>query len=95
MDDAGRSVTWKATLIGAAMTLATSTAGYISSHFGGVTSEQLKETEARIGTKIDNVDHKVAKSGDDLKTYVDEKFAAYEARTAVPSKKRKARASEP
>jgi hypothetical protein len=89
MDDTPRSVTWKATLIGAAMTLATSAGGYISSHWGGTTVEQLKETETRISAKIDNVDRKVAKSGDDLKSYVDEKFAAAEVRAAALAKKKK------
>lgn len=91
MDDAGRSVTWKATLIGGAMTLATSTAGYVSTHWGGVTAEQLKDTETRIGTKVDNVKWDVAKGGDEMKKYVDEKVSASEARIlAAQPKKRKA-----
>ncbi len=83
-------MTWKATLIGGAMTIATSIGGYVSSHWGGVTSEQLKETETRIGVKIDNVERKVAKSGDDLKAYVDEKLDSAEERL-TPKAKRKGR----
>lgn len=90
MDEPGRSVTWKATLIGGAMTLATSTAGYISTHWGGVTSEQLKAVETAIGTKVDNVKWDVAKGADEMKRYVDEKVTASEARViAAQPKKRK------
>ncbi len=96
MDDTPRSVTWKATLIGGAMTLATSTAGYISTHWGGVTSEQLKDTEGRIATKVDNVKWDVAKGADELKKYVDEKVSASEARIlGAQPKKRKAAREQP
>lgn len=94
MDDSNRSVTWKATLIGAAMTLATSAGGYISSHWGGTTVEQLKETETRISAKIDNVERKMAKAGDDMKTYVDEKVAGIEVKPPPPAKKKRKAASE-
>jgi len=84
-------MTWKATLIGGAMTIATSTAGYISTHWGGVTSEQLKGVETAIGTKVDNVKWDVAKGADEMKRYVDEKVTASEARIlAAQPKKRKA-----
>jgi hypothetical protein len=90
VNDDTRSVTWKATLIGAAMTIATSIAGYVSSHYGGVTTDQLKETESRIATKVDNVKWDVAKGGDELKKYVDEKVSSAEARIlAGQPKKRK------
>ena len=91
MDDAAKSMTWKATLIGGVMTLATSTAGYISTHWGGVTTEQLQGVETRIGTKVDNVKWDVAKGADEMKKYVDEKVSASEARIlAAQPKKRKA-----
>ncbi len=93
LDDTPRSVTWKATLIGAAMTLATSTAGYISSHWGGVSSDQLKDTEARIATKVDNVKWDVAKGGDEMKRYVDEKVSASEARILAGLAKKKKRSN--
>lgn len=93
-DDSGKSVTWKATAIGAAMTIATSVAGYVSSHWGGVTSEQLQQTEQRLGAKISGVEGKVAKSGDDLKAYVDEAITSAEERISK-AKKRKERRAEP
>jgi hypothetical protein len=91
MDDT-RSVTWKATLIGAAMTLATSAGGYISSHWGGVKSEQLAADKAEILAAIDVVRHEGAKSSDDLKRYVDEKITAAEARFPKPKPKKEHRA---
>jgi hypothetical protein len=93
MDDAGRSVTWKATLIGGAMTIATSIGGFISSHYGGVTTDQLKATEERIGTKVDNVKWDVAKGSDEMKKFVIENVAASEARilAAQPKKRKVAR----
>ncbi len=93
MDDAAKSVTWKATLIGGVMTLATSAGGYISSHWSGYTVEAAKESEARIGTKIDNVKWDLAKGIDEMKRYVDEKNSASEARllAAQPKKRKVAR----
>ena len=82
MNDDTKSVTWKATLIGGAMTIATSIAGYVSTHWGGVTIEQLKGAEDRIGAKVDGVKGDVAKSSDELKKYVDEKVIAAEERLA-------------
>lgn len=89
--DEPKSATWKNTVILGAMTLVTSTAGYVSSHWGGVTSEQLKAVENRIGEKVDNVKWDVAKGGDLMKKYVDETVSASEARIlAAQPKKRKA-----
>lgn len=90
-DETTKSVTWKATAIGAAMTVATSAGGYISTHWGGVTSEQLQQTEQRLGAKISGVELKVAKSSDDLKEYVDEKIESAEDRLSPKLKKRKER----
>jgi hypothetical protein len=94
--DEPKSATWKNTVILGAMTLVTSTAGYVSSHWGGVSSDQLKDTEARIATKVDNVKWDVAKGADEMKRYVDEKVTASEARIlAAQPKKRKAGREQP
>jgi len=91
MPDEARGVTWKATAIGAAMTVATSVAGYVSSHWGGVTAEQLAGAEQRLGAKIQGVEGKVAKSGDDLKAYVDEAISSAEERISRAKKRRERR----
>ncbi len=92
MNDSGR-ITWKATLIGSAMTLATATAGYISSHWGGVSSEQLKAAEDRIGIKVDAVSLRIAAESDALKKYVDVKIDSAEERLSR-AKKKKQRSDE-
>ena len=92
-DDSNRGVTWKATAIGAAMTVATSIGGYVSSHWGGVTAEQLQQTEQRLGSKISGVEMKVAKTGDDLKEYVDEKISDAEERASAKQPRKKKRSN--
>jgi hypothetical protein len=53
MDDTPKNVTWKATLIGTAMTLASSTAGYISSHWGGQTLESAAKDKKELKAFIE------------------------------------------
>lgn len=92
-DDGARGVTWKATLIGGAMTLATSTAGYVSSHWGGVTSEQAAKDKAELIAKIDSsTKAAAAKVADDMREYVDEKFSKA---SVYSPPKRKGRRAEP
>lgn len=90
MDDTPKPATLKAVLIYGVMGISSAAAGYISTHWGGVTTEQLKAVENRIGEKVDNVKWDVAKGGDLMKKYVDETVSASEARIlAAQPKKRK------
>lgn len=62
---------------------------WAGSHWGGVTNDQMKtavsESEGRLTKKIDEVKAAVAKDGDDMRKYVDEKTAP----KAVPKKTKK------
>ena len=91
MDESAKYATWKTWLMMAATGAVTSAGGYITSHWGGTTSEHLKDTENRLGSKIDDVNRKVATEGDNLKKYVDDAIAAAEERITpkVAAKKRK------
>ncbi len=96
MNDENKSVTWKATLIGAAMTIASSTAGYVSSHWGGTTRDELKESASNLEDKLGKrIDHAVAKVGDEMKAYVDERVGSAEDRLAIKPKKKKRSNAEP
>ena len=75
MADEPRSTTWKATAIGAAMALASSAAGYVSSHWGGVTVESAAKDKAEMKAFIEeSAKTTAAKVEDSMRKYVDEKF---------------------
>jgi len=75
MTDDNKSTTWKATVIGAVMALASSAAGYVSSHWGGVTVESAAKDKAELIAKIESSSASAAaKVEDSMRKYVDEKF---------------------
>jgi hypothetical protein len=64
MDDAGKPMTWKAWLMLAMGGMASSAGGYVSSHWGGVTTEQLsgvKNDVAAVAAKQQSSDAITAK----------------------------------
>jgi hypothetical protein len=89
MDDTPKNVTWKATLIGTAMTLASSTAGYISSHWGGQTLESAAKDKKELKAFIEESAKTTAATVEDsMRKYVDKKFETTP--LYQPPKKRKA-----
>lgn len=94
MTDDGRVVTWKMAIITGAMTLVTSSAGYVSSHWGGTTQDQLKESAAKLEEKLGSrIDLASAKVSDEIKKYVDEKVESTLQLTR-PSKRKGRRADQ-
>jgi hypothetical protein len=93
MDEPGKTASWKAWLMVAATGMVTSAGGYVSSHWGGTTADQLTAAETRLGVKIDNVKWDVAKGADDMKKYVDAKVSASEERIIAAQPKKKKRSN--
>ncbi len=93
MPDGDNRAWWHAPLIGALMAVGTTVTGFIGTHWGGVTSDELAKTEKRILTKLTETmnasDLARAKDVDDLRRYIDAKTVP-----AAPKKKRKQRSDD-
>lgn len=87
-DDNSRGAWWHGPLIGGVMTLCTGVAGFVGTHWGGVTNDQmtaaLKTQSDAVEKKIDEVKAIVAKNADEQKKYIDVRTAP----VAAPVKKK-------
>ena len=89
-DDAPIATRLQMLIIGAATTVLTTGGSYISSHWGGATQDQVKESAAKLEEKLGaKIDLATAKIGDDIKKYVDEKVESTEDRLSKSRKKKR------
>lgn len=76
-EDNTRGAWWHGPLIGGLMTIGTTAAGFIATHWGGVTTDELSKTEKRIVERLSESmsksDQAHAKDVDDLRRYIDAK----------------------